>query len=77
MFLEIEDGIKEEIERLIGNKYKNNFLNYDDVIGLIEDLIYELKKATEEYEELKGNIDTYYKPISPAEYYEISDKEFI
>ena len=53
------------------------YIEQDDLLDMIEDLCYLIDKYKEELEELKNDVEDNYRRISPAEQYEISDRDFI
>lgn len=56
---------------------EGDFIKPEYLIELIEDLLIELDRANEKYEDLEKEIEDNYKPISVAEQYGIRDKDFI
>lgn len=85
MLLEIDEATERainETQQYIGRtKFielnDKKFVSTNDLISIIEDLNAELSRQIEKIEEYDRDIQDNYKPISKAEQYEISDKEFI
>lgn len=51
-------------------------ISIDDLIGCIEDLSGEVDDWKMKYEELYNDLQDNYRPISQAEQYEVSDRNF-
>lgn len=79
MYLEIEEELKTKIENTTGIDYdfKGNFLPSESITSIFEDLISEIDRLEEKYSDLEKDVEDNYKPISVAEQYGISDRDFI
>lgn len=75
--MDIDSKLKEDIEKIVGYKINPFEMEEDDVIDLIENLVSEYVSLKEEYENLQRDLEDNYKPISVADQYEISDRDFI
>lgn len=75
--MDIDSKLKEDIEKIVGYKISSFEMEEDDVISLIEDLVSEYENLKEEYENLQKDLEDNYKPISVAEQYGVSDRDFI
>lgn len=53
------------------------YIDGEELLGCIEELIYEYERVKEELEDTKQDMEDNYRPISRAEQYEISDRDFI
>ena len=75
MELDIREDIKKEIERIVGFKY--SYITADDAVDILSELVWEIERLETELNELRQDIEENYRPISLAEQYGISDKDFI
>lgn len=66
-------GTYEVFNRLFKNK---DLISIDDLISCIEDLDSEVEDWKIKYEELQNDLEDNYRPISQAEQYEVSDRDF-
>ena len=78
MYLEIDKELKTKIENITGVDYefKDNFLPSENIVSIFEDLIYEIDRLEEKYEDLEKNLEENYRPIPVSEQYGIRDREF-
>ena len=79
MYLEIDKELKTKIENITGVDYefKDNFLPSENIVSIFEDLIYEIDRLEEKYEDLEKDLEENYRPIPVSELYGISDRDFI
>lgn len=79
MYLEIDKELKTKIENITGVDYefKDNFLPSENIVSIFEDLIYEIDRLEEKYEDLEKDLEENYRPIPVSEQYGISDRDFI
>ena len=79
MYLEIDKELKTKIENITGVDYefKDNFLPSENIVSIFEDLICEIDRLEEKYEDLEKNLEENYRPIPVSEQYGISDRDFI
>lgn len=56
---------------------EGDFIKIDSLMSAIEDLLIEVDHQAECYEDLQRDLEENYKPVSPAEQYEINDSDFI
>lgn len=75
MELDISEDVKKEIERIVGFKY--SYITVDDAVDILSELVWEIERLETELNELRQDIEENYRPISLAEQYGISDKDFI
>ena len=52
------------------------FIDDEEILTIIEDLIYEVDHLNETIEDMKNDIESNYRPLTKAEQYEISDRDF-
>lgn len=55
----------------------NGYIETDNLISIIEDLIYEIDRLEEKIEDIKQDIRDNYRPIPYAEQVGISDRDFL
>lgn len=68
---------KDELNTWIAKYFPNkDLISVDDLIGCIEDLDGEVDDWKMKYEELQNDLEDNYRPISQAEQYEISNRDF-
>ena len=68
---------KEELSDWIAQYFKHDLISIDDMLNVIEDLNSEVENWEMKYNELERDIEDNYRPISKAEQYEVSDRDFI
>ena len=56
---------------------EGRFIPIENLMAAIEDLLIELDKAEEKYNDLEEQLRENYRPISVAEQYGISERDFI
>lgn len=52
------------------------YIEEDEILEIIEDLCYLVDKWQYKFEDLKSDLADNYRPVSKAEQYEISDRDF-
>lgn len=67
---------KDELNEWIAKYFKRNLISIDDMLNVIEDLDGEVEDWKMKYEELQNDLEDNYRPISQAEQYEVSDRDF-
>jgi len=88
----IDQETYEKVNKYTGVDYKGNFKkdgwcgtdepNYmvsdDSILGMLEDLIWEIEHWKEKYEDLKQEVEENYqqKPFNPYEEYGINENDF-
>lgn len=78
MYLEIDEKLKDKIEKITSTDYdfKGNFLPSESITSIFEDLICEIDRLEEKYEDLEQDLEDNYRPIPLSEQYGISDRDF-
>ncbi|MGN1326722.1 MAG: hypothetical protein ACI4VQ_01355 [Clostridia bacterium] len=68
MYLEIDEKLKDKIEKITSTDYdfKDNFLPSESITSIFEDLIYEIDRLEEKYEDLEQDMEDNYikRPMS-------------
>ncbi len=68
MYLEIDEKLKDKIEKITSTDYdfKGNFLPSESITSIFEDLIYEIDRLEEKYEDLEQDMEDNYikRPMS-------------
>lgn len=79
MYIEIDKKILEKVTDITNFTYKSkgDFIAYEDVISIIEDLVCEYNVLKEKFEDYKENVRDNYRQITPQEMYDIDDRDFI
>lgn len=79
MYIEIDEKILKKVTDITNFTYKSkgDFITYEDVISIIEDLVCEYNVLKEKFEDYKGNVRDNYRQITPQEMYDIDDRDFI
>lgn len=79
MYIEIDKKILEKVTNITNFTYKSkgDFIAYEDVISIIEDLVCEYNVLKEKFEDYKENVRDNYRQITPQEMYDIDDRDFI
>lgn len=70
MYIEIDEELLRKIASITRFTYKDkgNFISYENVIAIIEDLIAEYDVLQEEYDDFKQNVEDNYEK-RPMSYY--------
>lgn len=79
MYIEIDKKILEKVTDITNFTYKSkgDFIAYEDVISIIEDLVCKYNVLKEKFEDYKENVRDNYRQITPQEMYDIDDRDFI
>ena len=79
MYIEIDKKILKKVTDITNFTYKSkgDFIAYEDVISIIEDLVCEYNVLKEKFEDYKENVRDNYRQITPQEMYDIYDRDFI
>lgn len=79
MYIEIDEKILEKVTNITNFTYKSkgDFIAYEDVISIIEDLVCKYNVLKEKFEDYKENVRDNYRQITPQEMYNIDDRDFI
>lgn len=79
MYLKISDDLKERIEKTTGNDYDfiGNYLPSEKIETVIEDLLCEIHRLEEKYNDFEKEVEDNYKPYTKEEMYGVSDRDFI
>ena len=68
---------KNELNTWITKHLPNkDLISIDDLINAIENLDGEVEEWQNKYEELQNDLQDNYRPISQAEQYDVSDRDF-
>lgn len=70
--MEIDKNLLIKINELIGS-----ILSEEDVIYMLEELVSEIERLEEEFENYKEYVKDNYRFIPSSEMYDISDRDFI
>ena len=77
----IEPELKtvKKVEEITFGDYRRDgkYVPVEELFSMIEDLLIELDRAEEKYNDLEEQLRENYKPISVAEQYGISERDFI
>ena len=70
MYLKFDEDLYKTITNLTMTDYElyGEFLPYDSIVPMIEDLLGEIHKLQEEYEDLQNDLESNYKPLSRSDY---------
>lgn len=87
--MKIDEGLYRIISRateISGREYNvywrdseniEGFIDPDELLTAVDDLIGEYERIEEELEDLKNDMESNYVPVSVASQYDISDRDFI
>ena len=77
----IEPELKtvKKVEEITFGDYRRDgkYVPVEELFSMIEDLLIELDRAEEKYKDLEEQLRENYRPISIAEQYGISERDFI
>jgi len=79
MYLKIDEAALKKIQEITMTDYEaeGSFLPADSINEIIEDLLLEIDRLQEKYEDLEKDLEENYKPVSNSELYDISDRDFL
>lgn len=79
MYLEIDKKTLDKCEKITGYKYRldNGYVDINDIEDMLSELISAVEELEIEKREIIADREDNYKPISKAEQYGISDRDFI
>lgn len=79
MYLELDENLKKEITNITNTSYdfKGNYLNANNIISVIEDLIGAVHIIEEEQEKREKFVEDNYRQITPSEMYGIDNSDFM
>ncbi len=75
--MDIYYNLKKDIEKIVGYKIEPFEMEEDDVISLLEDLVYEYESLKDELDYVVSDRDDNYRPIPISEQIGISDRDFM
>lgn len=79
MYIQLNEDLYKKIQSITMVDYEalGNFIPSESIEAMLEDLICEIERLEEKYEDLEQDLQDNYKEIGPAEMYGITDKDFI
>lgn len=79
MYQMLDEKLVKEIEKLTTTEYEKFGIavKCDGIEGMLRDLVSEIHRLEEKYEELEEDLKENYRPISISEQVGISDRDFI
>lgn len=79
MYLKIDEAALKKIQEITMTDYEaeGSFLPSDAINDIIEDLLLEIDRLQEKYEDLERDLEENYRAIPVSEQYDISDRDFI
>ena len=79
MYIKLDENLYNKIKKITMTDYDalGDFIPSESIEPMLEDLIYEIEHLEEKYEDLERDLEDNYRAITPAEMYDISDKDFI
>lgn len=78
MYIKIDSDLYKKIQAITMTDYDaiGDFIPSESIIPMLEDLLCEIDRLEEKYEDLERNLQDNYRQITPAEMYDISDRDF-
>lgn len=72
MYIEIDEELLKKVTDITNFTYKSkgDFIAYEDVISIIEDLTAEYDVLEEKYDDFKKEVEDNYKPLTNEELYD-------
>lgn len=79
MYLKIDEAALKKIQEITMTDYsaEGSFLPSESVNDIIEDLLLEIDRLQEKYEDLERDLEENYQAIPISEQYDISDRDFL
>ena len=78
MYIQLNEELYKKIQSITMVDYeaKGDFIPSESIEPMLEDLICEIDRLQEKYEDLEQDLQDNYRAITPAEMYGVSDKDF-
>ena len=78
MYIQLNEDLYKKIQSITMVDYeaKGDFIPSESIEPMLEDLIYEIDRLQEKYEDLEQDLQDNYRAITPAEMYGVSNKDF-
>lgn len=79
MYIKLNEDLYNKIKNITFTDYEalGDFILSESIEPMLEDLLLEIDRLQEKYNDLEQNINDNYRAITPAEMYGITDKDFI
>ena len=77
IYINIKDFNECYIKKYLEEKFKKDLISLDELIDLVEDVIYDFEYLQDEYRDLKQDLEENYRPIPYAEQVGVYDSDFI
>lgn len=79
MYIKLNEDLYNKIKNITFTDYEatGDFIPSESIEPMLEDLLLEIDRLQEKYNDLEQNINDNYRAITPAEMYGITDKDFI
>jgi hypothetical protein len=79
MYIKLNEDLYNKIKAITFTDYEaiGDFIPSESIEPMLEDLLLEIDRLQEKYNDLEQNINDNYRAITPAEMYGITDKDFI
>ena len=79
MYLKIDEDLYKKITKLTTTDYEKygDFVPVENILPMIQDLVSEVDKLQEKYDDFEQQVKDNYKPISYAEQVGYSERDFI
>lgn len=79
MYIKVEEDLIKKVQAITCTDYecKGDLIPHESIIPLIKDLLIEIDRLEEKYEDLEKDMEENYRRIPVAEQYGVSDSDFI
>jgi hypothetical protein len=79
MYLKIDKKLYNKITNITMGDYekKGNYIPSENIMSIIEDLVWEIEVLKEKYRNIKQDMEDNYKRVSISEQVEINDNYFV
>jgi len=78
MYIKLNEDLYNKIKNITFTDYEalGDFIPSESIEPMLEDLLLEIDRLQEKYEDLERDLQDNYRAITPAEMYGVSDKDF-
>ena len=78
MYIKLNEDLYNKIKNITFTDYEaiGDFIPSESIESMLEDLLLEIDRLQEKYEDLEQDLQENYRAITPAEMYGITDKDF-
>ena len=81
IYIKLENELIETVEKITDIDYEKqgDMLSADEIVSMLKDLIYEVSKRDEKFEDLEEEMKECYEPkrFDPYDFYGVNERDFV